>query len=160
MYGASRPIRLMTLLPCTGTISVNRALARLERRRRKWLWPPFVRTTLPDPVMRNRLDVALWVFSLYFPAFCFCGTVNLLFTKLCGLLKSRITNNIFPSVEQYCTRIFRLGKSPPRNYYFFSFFGASIIVITRPSILGICSTTDTSSNSCAISFKSSRASSG
>ena len=90
MYGASRPRRLTTLLPCTGTISVNRALVRFERRRRKWLLPPFERTSFPDPVMRNRLDVALWVFSLYFPAFCFCGTVNLLFTKLCGLLKAAL----------------------------------------------------------------------
>lgn len=67
-------MRFTIFAPCTGTISVNSAFVRTEVRRRKWLLPPFVRTTMPDPVMRNRLDVALWVFSLYFPAFCLRGT--------------------------------------------------------------------------------------
>jgi len=41
-------------------------LVRFDLRRRKWLLPPLVRTILPEPVMRKRLEAALWVFSLYF----------------------------------------------------------------------------------------------
>ena len=52
-------MRFMILLPFTETISVNKALVRFEVRRRKWLLPPLVRTNWPDPVKRNRLDVAL-----------------------------------------------------------------------------------------------------
>jgi hypothetical protein len=37
--------------------------------RRKWLLPPLVRTNKPEPVKRNRFDVALWVFSFIFPDF-------------------------------------------------------------------------------------------
>ena len=46
---------------------MNRRFERLDVRRRKWLWPPFVRITLPDPVRRNLLEVALWVLSFILP---------------------------------------------------------------------------------------------
>jgi hypothetical protein len=74
----------MIAFPSTGIISDSRALTRGDVRRRKWLLPPFVRTKMPDPVMRNRLDVALWVFNLILPDFTFRGTAKLLFL-ICGL---------------------------------------------------------------------------
>jgi hypothetical protein len=64
----------MVFTPLTLTISVNNALVRLAVRRRKWLFPPFVRTKTPDPVKRNLLEVALWVFSLYLGVFTFAVT--------------------------------------------------------------------------------------
>ncbi len=69
MFGARRLMRLMYLRPTTGTISLNNAFVRSEVRRRKWLLPPFVRTSMPEPVKRNLLDVALWVFSFNLPDF-------------------------------------------------------------------------------------------
>jgi hypothetical protein len=62
----------------TSTISDSKAFVRVEVRRRKWLLPPFVRIKVPDPVRRNRLEVALWVFSLILPALTLRGTVLLL----------------------------------------------------------------------------------
>src|SRR5260221_5371682 len=50
----------------TAIILPNNRLVRLAVRRRRWLLPPLVRMTLPVPVTRNRLAVALWVLSLYF----------------------------------------------------------------------------------------------
>src|SRR5689334_15679690 len=64
ILGARRFTRLMILRALTSSISDNCALVRFDVRRRRWLLPPLVRTTLPDPVRRKRLDVALWVFSL------------------------------------------------------------------------------------------------
>jgi len=58
------------------TISANNAFVRDGVRRRKWLLPPFVRTRTPDPVKRNRLEVALWVLSLYLGVFTFAVTAN------------------------------------------------------------------------------------
>src|SRR5215813_13229332 len=76
MLGAKRLMRLVILRPKTGCISLKFALVRFEVRRRKWLLPPFVRTTLPVPVRRNRLEVALWVFSLTLPAFALRGIAD------------------------------------------------------------------------------------
>jgi hypothetical protein len=56
-------------LPFTGIIEVNWRFVRFEVRLRKWLLPPLVRTSLPEPVKRKRLAVALCVFNLYFFAF-------------------------------------------------------------------------------------------
>jgi hypothetical protein len=78
MFGARRLTRWMIFSPFTWTISDSKAFVRDEVRRRKWLLPPFVRIKVPDPVRRNRLEVALWVFSLIFPAFALRGTVELL----------------------------------------------------------------------------------
>ena len=69
MLGARRLIRLMNLRPFTTIVSLNNALVRSEVRRRKWLVPPLVRTSVPEPVKRNLLDVALWVFSFNLPDF-------------------------------------------------------------------------------------------
>jgi hypothetical protein len=69
MLGARRLIRLMNLRPFTTIVSLNNALVRSEVRRRKWLLPPLVRTSVPEPVKRNLLDVALWVFSFNLPDF-------------------------------------------------------------------------------------------
>jgi hypothetical protein len=69
MFGARRLMRLMNLRPFTTIISLNNALVRSEVRRRKWLLPPLVRTSVPEPVKRNLLDVALCVFSLILPDF-------------------------------------------------------------------------------------------
>ena len=57
---------------------VNSLLVRLERRLRKWLLPPLVRTIFPEPVTRKRFAVALWVLSLYFFTFFFFATTGLL----------------------------------------------------------------------------------
>jgi hypothetical protein len=69
MLGARRLIRLMNLRPFTTIVSLNNALVRSDVRRRKWLLPPLVRTSMPEPVKRNLLDVALWVFSFNLPDF-------------------------------------------------------------------------------------------
>jgi hypothetical protein len=82
IYGARRLTRLTMPLPFTGTISENSILVRLEVRRRIWLFPPFVRTNIPDPVTRKRLEVALWVFILYLPTVCLRGTAKLLSHKI------------------------------------------------------------------------------
>jgi len=68
--------RWTILSPLTGTISVNNALVRFEVRRRRWLFPPLVRNKTPDPVRRNRFEVALWVFNLNLPDFILRGTAN------------------------------------------------------------------------------------
>lgn len=75
-------MRLMMPRPLTGTISASSALVRLEVRRRKWLLPPFVRTSVSDPVRRKRFDVALWVFSLNLPTLGLRGTGLTPFDKL------------------------------------------------------------------------------
>ena len=74
MLGARRLIRLIRPLPFTSSISLNSAFVRLDVRRRKWLLPPLVRTSLPDPVKRNLFEVALWVFSLNLPLLALRGT--------------------------------------------------------------------------------------
>jgi len=76
MYGARRATRLAIPRPLTGTISANSILVRLEVRRLKWLFPPFVRTKIPDPVKRKRFEVALWVLILYLPVVCLRGTLK------------------------------------------------------------------------------------
>src|SRR4030042_4605776 len=86
MYGARLLTRLVVRLPLTTTISAKRALVRRGVRRRKWLLPPLVRTTLPDPVRRKRLAVALCVLSLVLPAFTLRG---ILFSLLCFSLNHR-----------------------------------------------------------------------
>src|SRR5512139_1333319 len=73
ILGLRRLTRLMMLRPLTGIISLNSAFVRSDVRRRRWLLPPFVRTSLPEPVRRNRFEVALWVFSLYLPVFALRG---------------------------------------------------------------------------------------
>ena len=83
MFGARRFTFLMMLLPLTVCISESWAFVRFEVRRRKWLLPPFVRMSLPEPVRRNLFDVALWVLSLVLPAFALRGTAAYSFqTKL------------------------------------------------------------------------------
>src|SRR5690349_18618387 len=57
--------RANALLLTTDILSSAR-FTRPDLRRRKWLLPPCVRTTMPVPVTRKRLAVALCVFSLYF----------------------------------------------------------------------------------------------
>jgi len=79
----------MIFTPSTTTISDNRALVRFEVRRRRWLLPPCVRNKTPDPLRRNRLEVALWVFNFVFPAFNFLGTAKLLYKKLSDLFPNR-----------------------------------------------------------------------
>src|SRR5450759_239913 len=93
MKGASRLTRRMIFTAFTGIISVNRALTRSAVRRRRWLFPPLVRTTIPDPVMRNRFEVALWVLSLTFPSFTFLATAKLLRKKWRRLLSQLQINN-------------------------------------------------------------------
>src|ERR1041385_7649585 len=80
MLGARRFTRLMILRAFTVCISDNCALVRFDVCRRRWLLPPFVRTNLPAPVRRKRLDVALWVFNLVLLALALRGI--LVFTLL------------------------------------------------------------------------------
>lgn len=44
------------------TLAPNKRLTRAALRRRKWLFGPFVRITLPVPLMWNRFLAPLWVF--------------------------------------------------------------------------------------------------
>jgi len=75
--------RWMIPAPLTGSISDNCFSVRSEVRRRRWLLPPLVRTSMPDPVRRKRLLVALWVFILYLPSFVdLRGTAILLKNKM------------------------------------------------------------------------------
>src|ERR1044071_2566182 len=86
MLGARRFTRLIILRPCTVSISDNCTFVRLDVFRRRWLLPPFVRTTLPEPVRRKRLEVALWVFNLVLPALALRGILACSFqTKYAGL---------------------------------------------------------------------------
>ena len=65
--------------PSTGTISASNALVRRERLRRKWLFPPLVRTSLPETCHpKNALLLLYEFFSFNFPDVCFLGTVLLL----------------------------------------------------------------------------------
>jgi hypothetical protein len=77
-YGAKRLTDLTIPRPLTGIISSNKRLVRFGVRLRRWLLPPLVRTSIPDPVIANRLAVALWVFILYFLVVCLRGTIELL----------------------------------------------------------------------------------
>src|SRR5512139_617004 len=61
MFGARRFTFFTMLRPWTVCISANSALVRRDRLRRKWLLPPLVLISLPPPVRRKRLEVALWV---------------------------------------------------------------------------------------------------
>src|SRR5512146_2663745 len=79
MLGATR---LMILRPFSSSISDSCTLVRFERFRRRWLLPPLVRTTLPEPVRRNRLEVALWVFSLVLPALALRGILACSFRQI------------------------------------------------------------------------------
>src|SRR5215211_6827089 len=87
MLGARRFTRLMILRAFTSSISDNCALVRLDVRRRRWLLPPLVRTTLPEPVRRKRLDVALWVFSLVFVTFALRGILACSFQTKYAVLR-------------------------------------------------------------------------
>lgn len=149
----------MVFLPCTTIISVKSALVRSEVRRRRWLLPPLVRTKTPDPVRRNLLEVALWVFNLYLPVFCFPATANS-FNKNRGCFRNR--------------ELYQKNQPPGMNYdssgesvfsvsaaFFFTTFDATrIMLMVRPSIPGACSMVATSESSSAISLKSSKAISG
>src|SRR5512143_4026608 len=99
MLGARRLTRLMILRAFTTCISDNCAFVRFDVCRRKWLLPPLVRTTLPEPVRRKRLDVALWVFNLVLPALALRGIADSPFKKFrqktAGLLTRPRTFNIF-----------------------------------------------------------------
>src|SRR5512143_4310348 len=75
MFGARILTFFLILRAFTPTVSASRALARADRLRRRWLFPPLLRTSLPAPVNRNRLEVALWVLSFILPpAFALRGT--------------------------------------------------------------------------------------
>src|SRR6185503_12490515 len=90
MLGARRLTRLMILRPFTVCISDNCAFVRFDVCRRKWLLPPLVRTTLPEPVRRKRLDVALCVFNLILPALALRGILACSFqTKYAGCVCSK-----------------------------------------------------------------------
>ena len=62
----------------TPTFPPRRRFILLDFRRRKWLFGPLVRSTLPVPEMWNRFFAPLWVFSL--------GIVQLCNTRPSGLL--------------------------------------------------------------------------
>jgi hypothetical protein len=145
MVGARRWTRRMIERPFTGIISVNNAFTRFEVWRRKWLLPPFVRTTTPDPVTPKRLEVALWVFIFNLPCFCLRGTANSSRKKFRGI-------DLHPRMTTF------LNPLPKRSlYFFFPFVGASSINMLRPSRAGGDSTIDISASYSATSFKSTSA---
>jgi len=137
--------------PFTGCISVNWRLTRLGVRRRRWLLPIFVRTSMPVPVTRKRFAVALCVLILYFPSRCLRGTVNLLSHKIPRILHTSA------DVEQFDQQV----RSAQRGYFFLGGLpGASTINMVRPSSAGACSTMATSAKSSATSLRSVSAISG
>ena len=145
-------MRLTNPLPSTIIIESSKAFVRLDVRRRKWLLPPFVRTSFPEPVRRKRFEVALWVLSLYFLTFTFLDTTYSFHKNTAGwvILPRRLTS----------LRVFYFLV---RVLIFFgggAFVGAKTSIIRRPSSLGDCSIVLISDNSSAISRKSSSAISG
>lgn len=150
--GARRLTRFLMPLPLTGIISVNKRFVRFDVTRRLWLLPPFVRTSFPDPVSRNLLEVALWVFNLYLLVFCLRGT------SITPLKQNPAEHN--SSADYICKCLLLLTSSCFLCYFFFVFAGARTINIALPSNEGFCSTTATSDNSSAISLKFSKAISG
>jgi len=156
-FGARRWTRLVMPRDFTGIISLSKRLVRLEVRRRRWLLPPFVRTSFPDPVTRKRFEVALWVFSLYFPVVCLRGTFLLL-----SLFGQPYTGRQNCRPVGYAIVTFFLEKAYSASLYFFfaALPGASTISMVRPSRAGDCSTSATSESSSAISFRSFSAISG
>src|SRR5258706_2112501 len=168
IFGARRLMRLMILRATTGCISLKFALVRFEVRRRKWLLPPLVRTTLPEPVRRKRFEVALWVLSLVFPpAFALRGIADFSFQTILDKI-NRGTKRT-PADFQHLWDLpydSALASFSAGACSLFSFFlttplrGAINTSIVRPSICGACSTMATSASAAAISFKSSSAISG
>lgn len=77
-------MRLICPAPTTACDLESIAFTRWLLRRRKWLLPPFVRISLPVPVILNRFAVALWVLSLYLFA-----TSNLRRTAFTSFLSQR-----------------------------------------------------------------------
>lgn len=155
----------MIFSPSTGIISVNKAFVRSGVRRRRWLLPPLVRTRTPVPVRRNRFEVALWVFSLIFPAFAFLGTAKLLFLKNLRLVLAAAGVNHsgrlpWPYSDLTAALSLLTAFSSVSAFFLVTFSGVSSMVITRPSMLGICSTEAISESSSATSRRSSSASSG
>src|SRR5258708_36655054 len=97
MFGARRFTFLMMLLPWTVCISESCRLVRFEVRRRRWLLPPLVRISLPVPVRRNRLEVALWVLSFILPPFfALRGTATFSFQK-----NSPRAPDVLPRISRY-----------------------------------------------------------
>ena len=102
-YGARRFTLFTIPRPFTGSISLNKAFVRLDVLRRKWLLPILVRTNIPDPVRRNRLEVALCVLILYFPAACLRGTFGLLSHKIPrNWLAPRTSTLRLPELNKSC----------------------------------------------------------
>src|SRR5512142_3159826 len=110
MFGARRLTRLMIFAPFTSSISDNCALTRFDACRRKWLLPPLVRTTLPEPVRRKRLDVALWVFSLVLPlAFALRGIDDTPFEQISADKINRGTSYSPADFQHRWDLLWRLG---------------------------------------------------
>ncbi len=112
----------------------NSSLVRLEVRRRRWLLPPLVRTSMPDPVRRKRLDVALWVLILYLPVVCLRGTIEL-------LLSHKIPRIGLSSADVNNVNNLETDEISAVDYFFLlAFPGPSTINMVRPSKAGGCST--------------------
>src|SRR5512143_771063 len=97
MFGARILTFFLILRAFTPTVSASRALARADRLRRRWLFPPLLRTSLPAPVRRNRLEVALWVLSFNLPpAFALRGTDAYSFQQRWTFVQFSRTKRIIP----------------------------------------------------------------
>src|SRR3712207_9008006 len=70
-------------------------LARCERRRRKWVLPPFVRMTFPVPVTRKRLAVDLCVLKIGRATRLNSSHANISYAVFC--LKKKIQDNCLHS---------------------------------------------------------------
>src|SRR5512133_527310 len=103
----------MVLSPFTFTISVNNALVRFDVRRRRWLLPPLVRIKTPDPVRRNRLEVALWVFRLNLPFVCLLVTAS--------------------SSQQY-SRLFAQHRIIPDGYFFSPYVYSGVVTFSGSDV--------------------------
>src|SRR3990172_1233753 len=150
-------MRLTIPRPFTEIISVNRRLVRLDVLRRRGLLPPLVRTSIPEPVRRKRLAVALWVLSLYLPLDGLRGTVVLLSHKI-----PRCRDN-HSAARQTAEGLYLFDlrtATAPVYFFLVPLLGDSTISIVRPSNAGDCSIAATSDKSSATDLRSSSAISG
>ena len=119
--------------------------------------PPLVRISLPAPVRRNRLDVALWVLSLNLPDLALRGTL------LTPFRQNKSRTNFPPADDLNTVGAYSFASTGVSAFSFFfaeGFPGASITSMVRPSIIGACSIVLISDSNSAISFRSSSAISG
>src|SRR5512139_3382925 len=125
---------------------------------------------MPEPVRRNRLEVALWVFSLVLPlAFALRGIADVLLSR--NFRQNKPRDSLRPAdvqhlwdlhyLEGWASPAFSAGAWSPFSFFLGPpLFGAITTSMVRPSICGGTSMEATSARAVAISLRSSSAISG